>query len=198
MMLSHSPNKLPEPSEERIHTMIKNHNGFTLTEALVTGIILAILAGGLLAILQLNATETSEGVLSSRLQMKYENIVEQFSRDARFSKLILATGEDPNLFTTYDTDLSPVYEIIMYDKLNIFYASYKISGGSGGGTLQEDKGSGYVDYISGDSHVTLAAGSYFKLFAYRGYSEANLDVESSYKNKSSTLVSNAIFIRCRN
>ena len=197
MILSHSPNKLPELSEERMHTMIKNQNGVTLTEALVTGIILAILAGGLLAILQLNATETSEGVLNSRLQMQYENIVEQFSRDARFAKLILAVDEDPALFTTYITDRGPLDNIRMYDTLDNICSGYDISSG----TLMEYDVAGDTmkTYIAGNSSVAVAPGSYFKLFAGRKYLEAKLGVVLSYKDTyKDTLVADTIFISCRN
>ena len=72
--------------------MIKNQNGVTLTEAVVTMIILGILAGGLLTILGLNATETSEGIANSRVQMQYENFVEQISRDVRRARYVLDEG----------------------------------------------------------------------------------------------------------
>ena len=176
--------------------MIKNQNGLTLTEALVTGIILAILAVGLLTILILNATETSEGVLNSRLQMQYDNIVEQISRNARFAELILASGEVPGSIVTYTDTAGPIDTILMYDTLlTTPFTGYAISGD---GTLQELKAGSWVDYMSGNSTVALTGNSYFKLFPGRKHLEAHLDIASSYKTKSDTLVADTIFISCRN
>ena len=180
--------------------MIKNRNGVTLIEVLVTGIILAILAGGLLSILHLNVTETREGVLSSRLQMQYDNIVEQISRDARSAKLILTGSETTDQFRNGELiDQSSVNSIWMYDDIfsTIPYAGYDISSG----ILKEydPVSKTMITYMSGNSDVTLAAGSHFKLFGLtRKNLEVNLDVESLYKGKSETLVSNAILIKCRN
>ncbi len=180
--------------------MIKNQKGITLTETLVTMIILGILAGGMISILSINATETSEGNANIQLQMQYENIVRQISFDARHAKYILdiGTGEtfmEADTGTSYNTENNSATHIEMFDIDGNAIAGYRINNG----ILQElDSLGTYSDYFTGNQAVAVTPNSHFRLLGGRKAVQPKTFVTLTYNNTIDTLETNTNYIRCRN
>ncbi len=176
--------------------MIKNQKGITLTEAVVTMIILGILAGGLLTILGLNATETSEGIANSRIQMQYENFVEELARDVRRAAYVLDASENFDSAATLPANNS-TKDIRIYTPSGIILAGYRIAAG---GILEErDSASGnYSPYMSGNKAIEVTANSHFRLPGGRQGVEARIHTKYKYKTIADSLVANVNYIRCRN
>lgn len=176
--------------------MIKNQSGVTLTEAVVTMIILGILAGGLLTILGLNATETNEGIANSRVQMQYENFVEELARDVRRGSYVLDAGESFDSAATYAANPLST-DILIYTIDGIILAGYRIPVD---GILEErDSTTGqYSDYMSGNKAIEVTANSHFRLPGGRKGVEARIHARYTYKTVSDSLVANINYMRCRN
>jgi len=177
--------------------MIGNHKGVTLTEVVVTTVIIGILAGGIMAILMLNATETGEGIVNARMQTQYDNIVEQVSRAARFSAFAL-NADAGETVTSADSLAAnnSVTHIILYDWNGNDLAGYQISAGA---LLERDTATGsYHPYKCGSTTVSLTPGSHFRLPAGRRGLELRLRVTYTYKTITDSLTANALFISCRN
>ena len=176
--------------------MITNQKGVTLTEAVVTMIILGVLAGGLLTILHLNATETSEGIADARVQMQYENFVDELSRDVRRAAYVLDAGEAfDDAAGLPANNLSR--NILIYTQTGTIIAGYRINAGN---ILEErDSASGnYSPYMTGNKAIEVHASSHFRLPGGRQGVEARIHAKYNYKAASDSLMANINFVRCRN
>jgi len=176
--------------------LVSNEKGVTLTEAVVTFVILGVLAMGFLTMIGVNANETRQGVANSRMQMQYDNIADQISRKARNAAYILAAGEDSSQITTYITDNTNVSEIRLFNATWNLVGKFKISGA----TLEEHDSvtNGYKAFKAGKDAVSLAPGSHFFLAKGRKEMLARLNLKYTYKHVTDTLQVKPYYIRCRN
>ncbi len=178
--------------------IINNKRGSSLIETVVTCCILGALSSGMVTILKVNATETSEGIVNSRLQMQYENVVEQLSRDIRKSSCVLDQGNGE----TFDQLLHLIQEvssneIMLYDNSGNQIAGYWIDNNN---ILMEFDAVNriWVPYKIGPNKVTLAENSSFKLDSGRKSVDLALSFSLSYKNANGQFKSESNIISCRN
>jgi hypothetical protein len=163
-------------------------------------VILGILAGGMLSILRLNANETSEGNANIRLQMQYENILQQLSFDARHAKYILDVGANETFVqadtgSALNTENNSATHIQMFDKDRNIIAGYKIENGF---LMEQDSSGKYLPYITGADSMRVTASSHFRLLGGRKAALPILFLTGTYKQVLDTLVSSSNYIRCRN
>lgn len=178
--------------------ILNNQKGVTLVETVTTFMIVGFMAGGFMSILDLNATETGEGVLNSQLQMQYENFIEQISRDVRSSSFILdqGAGETFANVENYTTENNIATHILMYDINGTVIAGYKIQNNS---LFELDTATdNWIPYKAGNQQVSVTSNSFFRLAAERKAITAEIYIKSSYKNAVDSLTENSNFIYCRN
>lgn len=177
---------------------LRNHKGTTLVEALVTFMVVGFMAGGFMTILNLNVSETSEGVLNAQLQMQYENVVEQISRNARSAACILdeGAGETFENLEFYTAASNNATHIFMYDASGNVFAGYRIQNNT---LFEYDLStSSWIAYKTGNETVSVTSNSAFSLAAQRKALQAKIYVKSAYKTAVDSLAENFNFIYCRN
>lgn len=177
---------------------LTNQKGTTLVEAIVTFMVVGFMAGGFMSILNLNATETSEGVLNAQLQMKYENVIEQISRDIRRAAYVLDQGAGET-FASADSYTFPnnnATQIFMYDVTGSVIAGYQIQNND---LLEYDiTTDSWMPYRTGNESVSVTSNSLFSLDAQRKAVQAQIYVTSIYKATTDSLTDNFNYIQCRN
>jgi type II secretory pathway pseudopilin PulG len=177
---------------------LKNQKGTTLVEAVVTFMVVGFMAGGFMSILDLNISETSEGVLSSQLQMQYENVIEQISRDIRSATYVLDQGAGETFANaeSYTTSKNNVIHMLMYGINGAVIAGYQIQNNT---LLEYDVATtSWVPYKAGNKTVSVTANSAFALAGARKAAQAQIYVTSTYKNAVDSLTENTNYIHCRN
>ncbi len=177
---------------------LANQKGLSLVEAVTTFMIVGFMAGGFMAILDLNVTETSEGVLSSQLQVQYDNVMEQVSRDIRGATFVLdhAGGEIFENADSYTADKSNVTHIRMYDSDGNLTAGYQVQNSI---LMELDTATNtWVTYSTGSKQVTVTENSCFNLMGDRKAAQIQLHLTSTYKTANDAISENTNFIHCRN
>lgn len=177
---------------------LTNQKGTTLTEAVVTFMIVGFMAGGFMSILDLNVNETSEGIASTKTQMQYENVIGQISRDIRAATYVLDDGSSETFENaeTYTTAKNNANQILMYDVNGNVFAGYKIQSNT---LLEYDvTTTSWVSYKTGNETVSVASNSAFSLNGGRKAMQAKIYIESTYKNSNESLNENSNYIQCRN
>ena len=177
---------------------LENQKGTTLVESVVTFMVVGFMAGGFMSILDLNVSETSEGVLNSQIQMQYENVIEQVSRDIRSATYVLDQGAGETFANaeTYTTVNNNATHILMYDINGAVFAGYQIQNNT---LLELDTATNsFIPYKAGNETVSVTSNSVFSLAAERKGSQAQIYVKSTYKNVVDSLTENSNFIHCRN
>ena len=177
---------------------LKNQKGTTLVESVVTFMVVGFMAGGFMSILDLNVSETGEGVLNSQIQMQYENVIEQISRDIRSATYVLDQGAGETFANAenYTTVNNNATHILMYDINGNAFAGYQIQNNT---LLELDTTTNsFIPYKAGNETVLVTSNSVFSLAAERKASQAQIYVKSAYKNIVDSLTENSNFIHCRN
>lgn len=90
---------------------IKNEKGMTLVEAIVAGLLTAVLAGAGFTMFLMYTNETREVTANLRMQRQYETLFEDIAGTARQATLIISTDESPTGFTSSQRQTK---EILMY------------------------------------------------------------------------------------
>jgi len=175
---------------------IKNQQGLTLIEVLITAIILAALIGGSFSLFMVYSREIREGVAMTRLQMQHENIMSVIATLTRHGTAVVKTSE-----TTW-----PVPTTWTADSANNIYFKNRngsITGGFqvAGGYLQEFRPATgtWVDYKAGNLNVSVA--SDFKLFFLsptRNSIKMTLVLQTTNMGTSYSLSSMGGEFKCRN
>jgi type II secretory pathway pseudopilin PulG len=177
---------------------LKNQKGTTLVETIVTFMIVGFMAGGFMSILDLNMSETSEGVLSSMLQIQYENVIEQISRDIRRAACVLdqGAGEVFDSVKIYTTPQNNATQIFVYDMNGAVIAGYQIQKNT---LLEYDVATtSWVPYKAGNTTVSVTSNSVFSLAAGRKALQAQVYITSTYNSRTDSLTENSNYINCRN
>ncbi len=177
---------------------LKNQKGTTLVETVVTFMVVGFMAGGFMSILNLNVSETGEGVLNSRIQMQYENVIEQLSRDIRSASFVLNQGAGETFANaeTYSTASNNATHILMYDINGNVFAGYNIQNNV---LLELDTATNtWAPYKTGNQTVSVTSNSVFNIAGQRKDIQAQIYVKSTYKNAVDSLTENSNFIHCRN
>lgn len=175
---------------------IKREYGFTLIEALVSSIILAVIAGGSLTVLMVYTSEIREGVAMSCLQMQYENIAAQVSSLTHRASAVVATSE-----TTWPVPTTWVAD----STTSIFFknADGNAIGGlqvSGGNLLEYDILSGtWPAYKAGGQTVSVTSGPKpFFMSTTRNNITLTLTIKYTNMGTTYTLSSRGDKFKCRN
>lgn len=183
---------------------MKSESGFTLVEALATGVLSTIVAGTLVSVLDMVNTQIKEGEMESRLGLWQSVVSEQIRSSVRQSWGILQQGDPTGFDLHYDKlpavdhmlspeDLMP--EILICDKDGIPMAKYHVNSE---GILEEwqsgDEGS-YHPFTIGDQIVHVDPDqSNFSVAKGRKY----LSFKLAYVLEGEKLLAIQEAIQCRN
>jgi hypothetical protein len=169
-----------------------NQKGFTLTEALVVGIIGAVIATIFLTFMSTHNTALNEGVAMGDLVMKSEIVSARIARSVRSANLVVASDE------SWSTNPWPgvrdyVTHIVLYNGAGTQIGTYNIPS-SGQCILSE----GGVDFKVAGDPVVLGPGSVFKLSADRKEVTLKLNYVTTYRGTKYTTPAKGDTYRCRN
>lgn len=134
----------------------KNNSGFTLVEALVTGVIVAVVGIAFFTVFIMYSQEQRESLAMSRMQMQYEALRQQIADDTRKAAWVHTTNSRPAPLPL--TPASGILAIWMIARDNTTIHTYTI----GNGTIQINNAA----FITGYGPVQIAGGS-FSLTRYR-------------------------------
>jgi hypothetical protein len=107
-----------------------NQSGFTLVEALTTGVLSTIVAGALVSALSMTNSQIREGISETRLGRAQMVVSEQIQQRTRESWGILLNGESINEETHYNelpTPPASTNEVILGDKDGNPIAKYRVN-----------------------------------------------------------------------
>ncbi len=161
--------------------------GFTLVEALVTAIILSIIAVIGVTIFTMHNNQLRESNAMEKMQRQYDNVVEQIALSVRKANRVLMfdpstpSNSDPvpTSFTQFPipaTPLTNVKNIRIYDSNGAVISEYSVAGS----TFKESVNGALVDFEAGGSKVEIdPASSSFSLNNYRTYVEITLSLKTS-------------------
>ena len=170
---------------------VLNPRGFTLVEAIVAGVIVAIIGGIMVTYLNLFYGQVNQGTLRAKMQMDYDIASQQIGSIVRASKLVLGPGETMSQsFPVLDT----VTEIHLWTASGKDTADYRISGN----VLQEYVGGAWIDFKAGSRKVTVTPGSGFTIAGGRRSVVLNVNIQESYMGKIDSLLIKGDNYLCRN
>ncbi|MDR0305836.1 MAG: prepilin-type N-terminal cleavage/methylation domain-containing protein [Chitinispirillales bacterium] len=112
-----------------------NKKGFTLVEVVITAVLLSVLVLGGYALFMMYLRSQAETVAHLKMQRQCEALMDEISRSARGSNLILngnsaivfTLGTNPNIFT--DTEHRNTNSILMYDVENANVTGFRFNNG---------------------------------------------------------------------
>ena len=171
--------------------------GFTLVEAIVASAIAVVVGVVMLTILQMNNQGVSNGALNARIQMQYETVVAQISRDARFANVVLdGTTSESCPLAAGAVPKAGITAVKMFDDDCHWIAGYQIVGT----TLQEyvTTTNAWINFRVGPNEVTVTPASSFSLTADRKWLTLNIAVFSSFASLKDTAVSKKEVFVCKN
>lgn len=175
-----------------------NPKGFTLTEVLVTGLLIAVLAGGILAFFGFSAQQARQGSSHSLLQIYAEGVADQVARTTRAAGVVLnqATGETFANWNTY-TGQQNTSQVLIYNEAGTVTGGYWLNPS---GVLQEfNPATGvWADYRAGAEAVQYAAGSAFIVFPGRNSLTLDLRLVRAANGITDTMALKEAYYTCRN
>lgn len=169
-----------------------NDEGISLIEAVVSGAVAMVIASLMLPVLQMNNQMTSNGAVSTKVQMQYEAAVSQITATARRANAVMVSGESWPPSSTMSSVSAAV--VILYDESGNQIGGYQVSGTS----LQEWVSGNWQNFKSGSDHVQVTGGSNFTLSGDRKWLTLNLGVFAVYGSQKDTVLSKQEPILCRN
>jgi len=177
-------------SNRNIRMQKNNHNGFSLIEALVAGVISVLVLAVLGTLYQMNLAQTSGGVLNTRLQMQYQTVVEQIGYHAHEACWVGARStDDPTLTGAQD-------RIYLFNTSGIKIGGYKRLNTD----LQEfDTASlTFHSFTVGGGNVQVTSTSGFIIAPDRKSVTMNLSVFSASGSRTDTALTIGEVFSCRN
>jgi len=174
--------------------------GFTLIEALVVGLLLALLAGGFLSIFSMTTRSGHEGSLQSTAQVKQETVYAMIGKRVRTGAHVLSGqhSEIPANLATYKTALT-TRTIHIYDVGNVYKGGFGINASNQLTQLDTLNPAAPSTLITiGSRPLQLNATSTFRVHANRktlGISLQIIDSANGYSVKRNFSLDT---LRCRN
>jgi Tfp pilus assembly protein PilW len=173
--------------------MMRSQSGLTLTEAMVSGAIGAIIAMIVLSVFTVQNAALSEGTANAKLQRHALAISDQIGRSVRSGYLALPVGER-YATTPVWRDVANVSRVDILDIDGAVLAAYRVSGDS----LEESRdASTWAVFRAGNEPTKVAEGGTFRLSEDRKEVALNLSVTTEYKGKSYSMPPAGDMYRCR-
>ena len=176
--------------------------GVTLVEAVVTIVVLSVVAAALVAIMLLHNTEINEGTASTWLQMRGEAVHMQLGRDVRLAGVVLCMDETWAADGAYPSTLDCT-EIYCYNETGGIFAAYQMHDNSlfearfdPAVTSVEDDD--YSPFFVGSQPVNLTGGDRFELSPQRKHLVLYTTLTTTYRGKTYSLPIQGNMYRCRN
>jgi hypothetical protein len=174
--------------------VLKNRDGFTLIEAIVAGIIAAVIAGLMIVFLNVFFAQVKQGTLRAKMQMDYDIISQQIGASVRASQVVLGPGEAVGQnFATAST----VTEINCFSAAGNKIAKYWINNGVIWDSLGGIWGAP-GPFLIGNRQITVTANSGFTLPAGRKSVQLSLNPIETYLTISDSLFIQGDGYLCRN
>jgi type II secretory pathway pseudopilin PulG len=174
---------------------LKRQKGFTLVEAIVAGMVAAIIAGFAATLIYMVGSQSTQSSLQMKLLMQYEIAAEQMARVTRNAHFVLAEGET---FPPWNNAALTTNAVQMYSIAGVRTGGFKINGT----TLQEWSliTNQWVDFKinPADSGVKVLSASGFTLSPSRTDVTLGVGVVATAKSKKDTITSGQELIACRN
>jgi prepilin-type N-terminal cleavage/methylation domain-containing protein len=175
---------------------IKNRQGLTLIELLVSASIVAILTGVSFSLFMVYTREIREGVAMTRLQMQYENIAGVIASLTRNGTAVVKTSETTwPVPTTWTADSSN--DIFFKNRNGTITGGLKVAGGY----LQEYRPATgtWINYKAGNLNVSVTSGvKPFFLSATRNSIKMTLILRTTNVGTLYSLSSRQDEYKCRN
>ncbi|MBN1129714.1 MAG: prepilin-type N-terminal cleavage/methylation domain-containing protein [Chitinispirillaceae bacterium] len=128
---------------------IKNQNGITLVEMIVSSAVSLVLGGVIYTLFMMYSNQSTISISSLLMHQQYDNVARQMSKDVRMASFVLGPGETPHAFAAGpDT----VKTITMCNGDGTVLAQYAISG------TNLTEGPHQAAFQSGGNVVTVVSG----------------------------------------
>ncbi len=176
---------------------MSNSGGFTLVEVLVTSVLGALFASGILSIVYMTNDQVQEGIASARLAQQRQSVTEQILRSAHSAYGIKTSGDPAGPITGAfaTTGLAGLPEIDLCDAAGIMIAGYKIQDS----TLLEWVGGQFVPYSTGPDTVRVdSLNSSFEILPKRNGMKFQLRIRKSVAGAYYALAPIGQMVLCRN
>ena len=176
-----------------MNTTKRSERGLTLVEVMVSSIVGAIIAGGVLAILTAQNSALKEGTANARMHMQAIALSTLIGKDVRAGNLVLQQSESwsaaPSGYSQVDAA-----EMHIYGGSGTLLRAYRILNGS----LQEStNGSNWSNFTVGLHAVKVASGGTFTLSADRRSVAFSMELTTTYRGSAHALSLKGDMHRCR-
>jgi prepilin-type N-terminal cleavage/methylation domain-containing protein len=177
---------------------MRNNNGFSLVEMIVTAIIASIVGILFLTFMRLHNQSLNEGVARTSMQMQSELVSLQLGRTVRAADRIFAGDEawnpNPGLATR------SVNAIVAYSANGVATCSYTISSGARHFLMEQRTGVDAAPHAMrcGQDTIVIDDGSSFILSTDRKRVVLNLNFTINYRNTVYPLAAKRDMYLCRN
>lgn len=183
--------------------------GFTLVEALASGILSTVIAGAILSLMHLTNDQVKQGAVQIRLAESQGIAVEQFRKSIREAYGAMMSGEDSTLVAGQDNAnvVNPL--TVALPEVKLFDENKWITGGYKLGPTYLMEGFplpdihhqllSYKAFTIGDDTVYIdSARSYFRILQGRKGVIANLRYIHQPGAVTDSLPQDSVFVLCRN
>lgn len=180
-------------------SLIGNNSGLSLIEALVSGVLLAICAGGIFTIFYAFNEEIESGTRQSLLHAQAQTIYTFFQHDLDSGTYVLNSYEDTTIdFATTTLVATNAFKIWSNQK-NDTIAKYRINNNN----LQkwDEDSSTYRNIKIGKNNIIVTNTSTFRLFPGRRELQCDLQFILNYYGKidsTAKLIGGGRLFKCRN
>jgi type II secretory pathway pseudopilin PulG len=176
--------------------------GFTLVEALVTGVISAALGGVILTVFLVNGNQIRETTTMLQMSQRYDVASDQIKRTARLARLVKTDGDAaaPIAGPITDPQTGNVYMVIFCGTAGDTLGGYRIGTAYNDCCLDEWSAGAWKHFeVSHNEYIKLNhAGSYFQILDKREGIQFALEVMETVDGSPVSLSTKPERIICRN
>jgi Tfp pilus assembly protein PilE len=182
-------------------TTQKSIKGFTMVEAIVTGVIATVIATTMIVILNLFNTQANRTTVRARMQMDWDMVATDISEKVRNAHKTLANADEGNLDSVCANEWLATTMKLYYPTGGTPAYSYSHGFRIQDKKLQEDTAGTdtWSDYKLGNRVVSLSPAARFLVSPDRkSVTLQNFVIKSTYKTAVDSLVIHGGTFRCRN
>jgi hypothetical protein len=174
-------------------TTLLDASGFTLVEAIVSGVLSLLVLLAAVAVFMMNSKQVSGGFVSSVAKLQYQTVIDQIGLKVRRSSVISSTNQNI---------LDAGGAAILCDQIFLFDLTGNCGGYQRAGTaLQQWNGTQFVNFTVGSRNVQVkdvGATNTFTIAPDRKSVQVNLTVICVDGKSKDTMYSNKETFKCRN
>lgn len=176
-----------------------SNSGFTLVEAVVSGVIATLMAGIMITIMTMNNDGVKDGAVNAKIQSQYEIAIAEIGKYTRSARAVLKTSETyPPGYTLSEVSTS---SIMMYDENLSTGAGIPLKGFRvNNGQLQEwESGTGWRPFVVGAwPTLSVLDATPFKLSSNRRIVTVTMRVSGTFGGDTAVAPARGEMFVCRN